>query len=63
MKKTNKYTNNSLGVTDQELAALLHCGRYSAVRLSMEAKARKKIGSRIINYLPKIEEFLQESEG
>lgn len=62
MRKTKEYGRTeeiqSLCIARDELPKLLGCGQATADRLSVEAKARIKVGKRVLIRLNKLEEYL-----
>lgn len=62
MKKTNNNTINetSLCVSRQKLAEMLNCGLATADRISREAKARVRMGKRVLICVSRVNSFLEK---
>jgi len=61
MRKTTESTYDPLQrilITTPELQNLLGCGRSSATRIGIEAKARVPVGSRVFWNRKRVEDYL-----
>ena len=62
MRKTTKDITPTIGakltVDTNELAGMLSCGRATAVKIGMEAKARIAVGRRVLWNIEKIQSHL-----
>ena len=59
MRKTNRGdVNGRLCVDTEELKSKLCCGRDTAVKIGLEAKARVQIGKRVLWNVEKVQEYL-----
>lgn len=65
MKKAYCLENtNRLAVPTKELQSMMCCGRDTALKIGMSAKARIKVGKRVLWNVAKIQEYLNQiSEG
>ena len=65
MRKTSSVIGTvKLSGTTPELASMLGCGEMTAVKIGTEAKARIKIGRRVLWNIAKVQEYLNTlSEG
>ncbi len=53
-----------LSGTTPELASMLGCGEATAIKIGTEAKARMKVGRRVLWNIAKVQEYLNTlSEG
>ena len=58
--------NNSakrLAVSSERLAAMLDCGRGTAVKIGTEAGARIKIGKKVLFDISKVQAYLNQISG
>ena len=67
MKATKQFNGvdiqNKIAITTNELQAMLSCGRYSAVQIGEQAKARVQIGKRIFWNVKKIKDYINQISG
>lgn len=64
MKKTlARKTDKNISVSAEELAAMLGCGRATAVKIGSQAKAKIQIGRRVLYKLDLVEKYLNEIAG
>lgn len=57
-KNRNEITEKKVTVNAETLAAMLDCGRATAVKVGDAAGARIKIGKRLLFKLDKVNEYL-----
>ena len=60
MRKTNDSSGvivRKLAVDTKELPLMMGCGRDTAVRIGLEAKAKIQIGKRVLWNVEKIQEY------
>lgn len=64
MRKTtefNDFAPKSKGLVDSKgLQAMLSCGMSTAVRIGTEAKAKVKIGRRVLWNVDKVQEYINK---
>ena len=61
MKKTKiRKTDRQISVDAEKLAALLGCGRATAVKIGSKAGAKIQIGRRVLYKVATIEKYLDE---
>lgn len=63
MRKTTNFELDysvKILISTKELQALLSCGRSSAVKIGMEAKARVEIGKRVLWNQQKIQQHISQ---
>lgn len=61
MRKTITSDNSiKIAVPTKELQSMLCCGRDTATKIGTEAKARIKIGKRVLWNVSKIQEYLNQ---
>jgi len=59
MRKTNRNeTENRLTVNTETLAEMLDCGKATAVKIGDAAKARIRLGKRVLWNMRKVQEYL-----
>lgn len=64
MRKTrNLETDCKLMIDINELSAMLSCGKATARRVGEEARARMKIGRRVLYSVKKIESYIEDKSG
>lgn len=64
MRKTlNRKTDNQLAVNADTLAAMLDCGRSTAIRVGTDAGAKIQIGRRTLYKVSIIEKYLDSLSG
>lgn len=61
-KTTTFFTDISMKILidTNELQSLLSCGRYSAVKIGMDAEARVEVGRRVLWNRKKIEKYVND---
>ena len=61
MRKTQNFdAENRLTVDDKQLAAMLCCGRPTAVRIGKEAGPRIQIGRRVLYDVSAVKRYLEQ---
>lgn len=62
MRKTKsaEFKNNNLCVSREELPRILDCGQSTADRIAREARARIKVGKRVLIKVDKLNAYLNE---
>ena len=62
MHKTERYavSSNTMTVDTSKLAQMLCCGRDTAVKIGVAAGAKIKVDKRVLWYLPKIHNYLEQ---
>lgn len=61
MRKTKSSdAENKVAVSAETLAALLDCGRSTAVKIGTEAGARIQIGKRVLFKMDKVNKYLNQ---
>lgn len=64
MRKTlNRKTDNHLAVSADTLAAMLDCGRPTAMRIGTDAGAKIQIGRRTLYKVSIVERYLDSLSG
>lgn len=62
MRKTTKYQDSQRGwkitVTTDGLMEILDCGRDTAVKIGLDAKAKIQVGKRVLWNVEKVQEYL-----
>lgn len=56
-------TEERMCLTREEFRAQLGCGIATADRIAKEAKAKLRVGKRVLIYLPKIEAYFRDNTG